>query len=106
MAPPKLAGMLEKQKRWRKEWCYRFFILRSNRIDYFLKPPAIVDEEDTSDPPRGSIHLHRGVWFSALEEPGRPYCVRVGEELLSCNSRAEQQRWLEAVETISSSLPP
>jgi len=105
MAAPVLAGTLEKRARWRKEWRARFCVMRQDRIDYFMQPPAIVDDEN-SERARGSIPLCEAV---ATEEPGRPHCIRVGDVLLSCASQAEQQRWLKtilAAAGVDSSRPP
>lgn len=87
---PALAGMLEKCSRWRKDWEYRFCVLRCDRIDYYISAPADIDDEV----PRGSIPLHGA---AATEDIGRPFCIRVGGVLLSCSSEAEQRRWLETV---------
>jgi hypothetical protein len=91
MAPPLLAGTLEKQSKWRKEWVPRFMVLHADRVDYYLSPPAIVDGDH--------VQGRRGFFpvfdVYALEEAGRPHCISVGGELLSCHSEVEQQRWLE-----------
>jgi len=91
MAPPLLAGTLEKQSKWRKEWVPRFMVLHADRVDYYLSAPAIVDGDN--------IQGRRGFFpvleVCAVEELGRPHCISVGGELLSCHSEAEQQRWLE-----------
>lgn len=92
---PTLAGTLEKRKHWRKEWTSRFFVMGKGKIDYFLTPPAILDAEHPENL-RGSIPLDHA---SAVEEPGREYCIRMGNELFSCATHAEQQRWIEAINT-------
>jgi len=98
-----LAGTLEKRARWRREWRSRFCVLREDRIDYFLQPPAILDDELASDEVRGSISLHGAI---PTQEPGRAHCLRVGGVLLSCANHAEQQRWLSAIlEAASKSIP-
>lgn len=88
-----LAGTLEKRARWRKEWRSRFCVMRHDRIDYYLQTPAIVDDGNCEQA-RGSISLYDA---AAVEEPGRPHCIRVGDVLLSCRSHAEQQRWLSTI---------
>lgn len=92
---PTLAGNLEKCSRWRKEWDIRFFVLRQDHLDYYLAPPVDIEDEV----PRGSISL-KGI--EAVEEPGRPFCLRVGGHLLSCKNLAEQRRWLEALSLAAS----
>jgi len=103
-----LAGMLEKKSRWRKEWNYRFFVMRHDRIDYYLSPPTLMEDEDTSSR-KGSIPLAEAV--ATRDEAGRPYCISVGSELLSCQSLIEQGRWLDTINAASvvlarSRLPP
>lgn len=96
-SPPSttLAGMLWKRSHWRKEWSLRFFMMQKDRIDYYLQPPAIVDEAN-SEPRRGHIPL---AVACAHEETCHPFCISIGGELLSCQSAAEQQRWLETINT-------
>jgi len=78
--------------------------MRADRIDYYLMPPIIDDEDDEAR--RGSIALCKA---TPAEEPGRPFCIRIGAELLSCRTQAEQNRWIDAVnqaaEALSLSMP-
>ncbi|CAJ1375505.1 unnamed protein product [Effrenium voratum] len=90
----RLAGMLEKQSRWRKEWSERFFVMDEDCIKYFISPPAFLD--DNGEDVRGKIPL-AGLVAEAAQDPGRPYCIRAGRDLLSCKTEAEQQRWLQAI---------
>lgn len=90
----RLAGMLEKQSRWRKEWSERFFVMEEDCIRYFVSPPAFL--EDNTEESRGTLQL-AGLIAEATQDPGRPYCIRVGRDLLSCKTEPEQRRWLQAI---------
>lgn len=92
----RIAGMLEKQSRWRKEWCERFFVLEEDFINYFVSPPAILSDDSLRDEIRGRIPL-AGVMAEPLQEPGRPYCIRLGRDIVSCKTEPEQQKWLQAI---------
>mmetsp|Transcript_55870 Transcript_55870/g.104829 ORF Transcript_55870/g.104829 Transcript_55870/m.104829 type:complete len:469 (-) Transcript_55870:35-1441(-) len=92
----RLAGVLEKQSRWRKEWCDRFCILEEDFINYFVKPPAILSDDAAREEVKGRIPL-AGLLAEPMEEPGRPYCIRLGRDILSCKTQAEQQKWLQAI---------
>eukprot|EP00930_Biecheleria_cincta_P069158 TRINITY_DN56934_c0_g1_i1.p1 TRINITY_DN56934_c0_g1~~TRINITY_DN56934_c0_g1_i1.p1 ORF type:complete len:554 (-),score=104.19 TRINITY_DN56934_c0_g1_i1:9-1670(-) len=87
------AGILEKQGQWRKEWACRFFVMREDRIDYFLNPPEVMSEENIEQR-RGFIPVSQA---SPLAEDQRPYCIRIGNELLSCTSAAEQRAWISTI---------
>lgn len=95
-----LAGMLEKKSRWRMEWEFRFFVMRQDRIDYYLTPPALMEDEGAAER-RGSIPLSQA---TAVQDEGRPYCITVGSEIIACQSLAEQQRWVEAMNTAAVAL--
>lgn len=97
----KLAGMLEKQSRWRKEWSERFFVMDEDCIKYFVSPPAFL--EDTAEESRGKIHL-AGLVAEIAQDVGRPYCIRVGRDLLSCKSEPEQRKWLQAINGAAGAL--
>jgi len=97
-----LAGMLEKRGRWRKEWNYRFCVVRKKSIDYFMEPPAVMEEDQSQEIRRGSIPLQGSA--VAEGEPGRPFCISVGGELLSCATQAEQHRWLETIGAAAAAL--
>lgn len=90
-----LAGMLEKKSHWRAEWGLRFLVMRQDRIDYYLTPPAIIDDE-SCESRRGFIPL---TLASATEDSGRTYCIQIGTELISCKNEAERQRWLATINT-------
>eukprot|EP00434_Breviolum_minutum_P022117 symbB.v1.2.019526.t1/scaffold1597.1/size110265/9 len=94
----RLAGMLEKQSRWRKEWSERFFVMDEDCIRYFVSPPAFL--EDTTEESRGTLYL-AGLVAEAAQDAGRPYCIRLGRDLLSCKTEPEQRRWLQAINAAS-----
>mmetsp|Transcript_16977 Transcript_16977/g.36571 ORF Transcript_16977/g.36571 Transcript_16977/m.36571 type:complete len:498 (-) Transcript_16977:102-1595(-) len=98
-----MAGMLEKQSRWRKDWNYRFCVVRPRSLDYFLEPPAVMEEDQSQEQRRGRICLSSGA-FAVEAEVGRPFCISVGGELLSCSTAAEQRRWLEIIGQACSTL--
>jgi len=85
---------LEKQSRWRKEWSERFFVMDEDCIRYFVSPPAFL--EDTAEESRGTLYL-AGLVAEAAQDAGRPYCIRLGRDLLSCKTEPEQRRWLQAI---------
>lgn len=94
-----LAGILEKCSRWKREWSPRFFILRGDRIDYYLEPPDDFDEDE----PRGTLSLSLA---SPAEEIGRPCCIQVGSVLLSCACPEEQRRWIESINDVYGACTP
>lgn len=87
------AGILEKRGQWRNEWACRFFVMREDRIDYFLNPPEVMSETNIEER-RGFIALSQA---SPVSEDQRPYCIRIGNELLCCASAAEQRAWISTI---------
>jgi len=91
-----LAGTLEKRSQWKKKWNHRFCVVWRGHIDYFLHAPKHMEEVyEAEDTRRGTILLcSEGL---AVSEPGRPFCINVSGELLSCINEEEQQRWLNVI---------
>lgn len=84
-----LSGLLQKRSQWLGRWRPRQVVLCGDHLDYFLPGAA------PGAAPRGSIGLVPG-GAVVTEEPGHPFCIRAGGEVLSCSSAEEQKRWLEA----------
>mmetsp|Transcript_9366 Transcript_9366/g.16134 ORF Transcript_9366/g.16134 Transcript_9366/m.16134 type:complete len:143 (+) Transcript_9366:71-499(+) len=93
-------GYLTKRSKHIHQWRRRYFILKGNKLYFFVEAPTDAGPYSKT-PPHGSIELIEYFSVKTDEQMNRPYCFELltgGEKYYLCaDSENSKQQWMSAV---------